>query len=84
MRWSANGYRVSAGFAGTPYVCDALTLTGHLDEAYGLLLERDCPSWPYPVTKGATTVWERWDSMLPDGSINPGEMTSFITTRSER
>ena len=35
------------------------------------------PSWLYPVTMGATTIWERWDSMLPDGSINPGEMTSF-------
>ena len=36
-----------------------------------------CPSWLYPVTMGATTIWERWDTMLPDGSINPGEMTSF-------
>lgn len=74
---AANGYRVTTGFAGTPYVTDALTMTGHLDEAYRLLLERECPSWLYPVTMGATTVWERWDSMLPDGTINPGEMTSF-------
>ena len=73
----ANGFRVSTGFAGTPYICDALTMTGHLEDAYGLLLERECPSWLYPVTMGATTIWERWDSMLPDGSINPGEMTSF-------
>jgi alpha-L-rhamnosidase len=72
-----NGYRVSTGFAGTPYISDALTMTGHLDHAYKLLLERDCPSWLYPVMMGATTIWERWDSMLPDGSINPGEMTSF-------
>ena len=70
-------YRVSTGFAGTPYITDALTLTGHLDEAYRLLLERGCPSWLFPVTMGATTIWERWDSMLPDGTINPGEMTSF-------
>ena len=77
-RWSAeNGYRISTGFAGTPYVTDALTQTGHLDDAYRLLLERGCPSWLYPVTMGATTIWERWDSMLPDGTINPGEMTSF-------
>lgn len=41
------------------------------------MLQRECPSWLYPVTMGATTIWERWDSMLPDGSINPGEMTSF-------
>ena len=72
-----SGYRISTGFAGTPYICDALTGTGHLDDAYRLLLQRECPSWLYPVTMGATTVWERWDSMLPDGSINPGEMTSF-------
>ena len=72
-----NGYRIATGFAGTPYVTDALTATGRLDDAYRLLLERECPSWLYPVTMGATTIWERWDSMLPDGSINPGEMTSF-------
>ncbi len=71
------GYRIQTGFAGTPFVTDALTITGHLDDAYRLLLERECPSWLYPVTMGATTVWERWDSMLPDGTINPGQMTSF-------
>jgi alpha-L-rhamnosidase len=71
------GYRISTGFAGTPFIADALTQTGHLDDAYKLLLEKECPSWLYPVTMGATTVWERWDSMLPDGTINPGEMTSF-------
>jgi alpha-L-rhamnosidase len=73
----AAGYRVSTGFAGTPFITDALTKTGHVDVAYRLLLERECPSWLYPVTMGATTVWERWDSMLPDGTINPGQMTSF-------
>ena len=71
------GYRISTGFAGTPFIADALTKTGHTDQAYRLLLEQECPSWLYPVTMGATTVWERWDSMLPDGTINPGEMTSF-------
>ena len=72
-----SGHRISTGFAGTPYICEALTRTGHLADAYALLQQRECPSWLYPVTMGATTVWERWDSMLPDGSINPGEMTSF-------
>ena len=71
------GHRISTGFAGTPFVNDALTTTGHLDDAYALLLQREAPSWLYAVTMGATTIWERWDSMLPDGSINPGEMTSF-------
>ena len=73
----ANGYRVSTGFAGTPYVTWALSEFGYPRDAYRLLLERECPSWMYPVSMGATTIWERWDSMLPDGSINPGGMTSF-------
>jgi alpha-L-rhamnosidase len=71
------GFHIQTGFAGTPFVTDALTRTGHLDHAYSLLLQTECPSWLYPVTMGATTIWERWDSMLPDGTINPGQMTSF-------
>jgi alpha-L-rhamnosidase len=72
-----SGYRIQTGFAGTPYIMDALSATGHFDEAYRLLLQREVPSWLYSVTMGATTIWERWDSMLPDGTINPGQMTSF-------
>lgn len=68
---------IRTGFIGTPLVCDALVRTGSTDTAYHLLLQTRCPSWLYPVTMGATTVWERWDSMLADGSVNPGEMTSF-------
>ncbi|WP_017627288.1 glycoside hydrolase family 78 protein [Nocardiopsis chromatogenes] len=71
------GHRIGTGFLGTPPVCDALTDTGHVDTAYRLLFERSCPSWLYQVDMGATTVWERWDGLLPDGSVNPGEMTSF-------
>jgi len=74
---AANGYRIATGFAGTPYVTDALSATGHLGAAYRLLSQRECPSWLYPVTMGATTIWERWDAILPDGTVNPGEMTSF-------
>jgi alpha-L-rhamnosidase len=73
----ASGFRISTGFVGTPLVTDALTSTGHAQVAYRLLLQTGCPSWLYPVTMGATTIWERWDSMLPDGSVNPGDMTSF-------
>ena len=71
------GCVISTGFVGTPIICDALVKAGRPDLAYRLLLQRNCPSWLYPVTMGATTTWERWDSMLPDGSINPGEMTGF-------
>jgi alpha-L-rhamnosidase len=70
-------FRVATGFAGTPVILRALTDTDNLSLAYRMLLEERCPSWLYPINMGATTVWERWDSMLPNGSINPGEMTSF-------
>jgi alpha-L-rhamnosidase len=73
----AAGFHITTGFVGTPLIADALTSTGHVDVAYRLLTQTSVPSWLYAVTMGATTVWERWDSMLPDGSINPGEMTSF-------
>lgn len=70
-------FRIATGFTGTPLICDALCAAGEPQLAYRMLLEKGCPSWLYPVTMGATTVWERWDSMLPDGTVNPGEMTSF-------
>jgi len=72
-----SGYRISTGFVGTPLICDALCSVGEYGAAFRLLTQRHCPSWLYPVTMGGTTIWERWDSLLPDGSINPGEMTSF-------
>ena len=71
------GYRIGTGFLGTPLITDALTNAGAISSAYELPLQRKCPSWLYPVTMGATTIWERWDSLLPDGTVNPGEMTSF-------
>jgi alpha-L-rhamnosidase len=74
---AAAGFRISTGFLGTPLITDALTATGHTGTAYRLLCARECPSWLYPVIQGATTVWERWDSLLPDGTVNPGQMTSF-------
>lgn len=72
-----NTFKIGTGFAGTPYVCEALVETGHSDVAFGMLLNQECPGWLYGVKMGASTTWERWDSMLPDGSINPGDMTSF-------
>lgn len=74
---TAAGYKISTGFAGTPLVTDALSSTGQLDTAYRLLTQTQCPSFLYPVTMGATTIWERWDSVRPDGTINPSGMTSM-------
>lgn len=73
----SSGYLISTGFLGTPVLTDALTRTGHHDVAGRLMFQTKCPSWLFPVTMGATTIWERWDSMREDGSLNPGEMTSF-------
>ena len=70
-------HRIDTGFVGTPIICDALVQAGAIDTAYHLLLQDQFPSWLYPVTLGATTIWERWDSLLPNGDVNPGEMTSF-------
>ncbi|MHA6523755.1 family 78 glycoside hydrolase catalytic domain [Tessaracoccus sp. G1721] len=72
-----NGYKIATGFIGTPLVCDALSANGHADAAYRLLLQTENPSWLYSVKAGATTIWERWDSLLPDGTVNPSGMTSF-------
>jgi len=70
-------WQVSTGFVGTPIILDTLANHDMLHHAYRMLLARDCPSWLSPVLLGATTIWERWDSMLSDGSINSGNMTSF-------
>ncbi len=66
----AGGLTIATGFVGTPLVCDALTVTDHVDTAYGLLLQEQCPSWLYPVLHGATTIWERWDAITPEGRVN--------------
>lgn len=68
---------LTTGFLGTPVLCKALSDNGHLDEAYMLLNRKEYPSWLYPVTKGATTIWERWDGIKPDGSFQDPGMNSF-------
>jgi len=68
---------LTTGFLGTPVLCKALSDNGYLDEAYLLLNRKEYPSWLYPVTQGATTIWERWDGIKPDGSFQNPEMNSF-------
>ncbi|WVQ99093.1 hypothetical protein IAU59_006225 [Kwoniella sp. CBS 9459] len=74
---SGDMWKVSTGFAGTPIILHALRDAGLSHHAYRMLQGKTSPSWLSPILLGATTIWERWDSMLADGSINPGEMTSF-------
>ena len=65
------------GFVGTPYLCRVLSNIGANDLAYQLLLNEDYPSWLYAVNLGATTIWERWNSLNPDGSISSTGMNSL-------
>lgn len=73
----ARGHTVTTGFLGTPVILDALTSVGAVADAYAMVTCRAFPSWLYAVDLGATSIWERWDSLRPDGSVNPDEMTSF-------
>ena len=68
---------ITTGFLGTPYICEVLTRFGRSDVAYRLLLHEGCPGWLYQVKMGATTVWERWDSIRKDGSIPNNGMNSL-------
>ena len=74
---AASNDTITTGFAGTPYICDALTQTGHLDSATGCCCKPTAPLGCTRSPMGATTIWELWDSMLPDGTIHPGGMTCF-------
>lgn len=73
----ANDMKLTTGFVGTPYLCHALTEYGRADIAYSLLLQTEYPSWLYSVSKGATTIWEHWDGIKPDGSFWSDEMNSY-------
>ena len=72
-----NNWHLTTGFLGTPYLCHVLSKYGHADAAYKLLLQTDYPSWLYQVTKGATTIWEHWDGLKPDGTFWSKDMNSF-------
>ncbi len=68
---------LTTGFLGTPYLCHVLTRFGYDDVAYELFLREKYPSWLYPVTMGATTIWERWDGIKPDSTFEEASMNSF-------
>ncbi|MGH1565114.1 family 78 glycoside hydrolase catalytic domain [Mumia sp. DW29H23] len=70
-------WHLATGFLGTPDLLPVLSRTGHTDVAYRLINQRTYPSWGYEVEKGATTIWERWNSIMPDGSFGDVSMNSF-------
>ena len=76
-RLQKNFYHLDTGFVGTPYLCRTLSENGMNEQAYHLLLEEGYPGWLYEVKMGATTVWERWNSVEPDGNMSGTEMNSL-------
>ncbi|PGV49397.1 alpha-L-rhamnosidase [Bacillus sp. AFS037270] len=70
-------YHLTTGFVGTPYLCFVLSNNGYHETAVKLLLQKTYPSWLYSITKGATTIWEHWDGIKPDGSFWSDDMNSY-------
>ena len=73
----AREVHLTTGFLGTPHLLPVLSATGHTGLAYELLTQRSYPSWLYPISRGATTMWERWDGIRPDSSFEDPGMNSF-------
>ena len=68
---------ITTGFLGTPLICKVLTDYGYEDEAYRLLSRKEYPSWLYSIDKGATTIWERWDAVKPDGTLSGHSLNHY-------
>jgi alpha-L-rhamnosidase len=80
------GNHIGTGFLSTVFLCPVLAENGRLDVAYDLLMQKTIPSWLYPVTKGATTIWEAWEAIKEDGTLmqvslnhySPGAVVNFL------
>jgi alpha-L-rhamnosidase len=68
---------LSTGFLGTPCLLPVLTRYGHTDLAYKILMQEAPPSWLYPVKMGATTIWEKWDAISPDGKVGEKSLNHY-------
>lgn len=73
----SNDYHLTTGFVGTPHLCQVLSDNGYHETAVKLLMQESYPSWLYSVTQGATTIWEHWDGIKPDGSLWSRDMNSY-------
>ncbi|MGF7018059.1 alpha-L-rhamnosidase [Lachnospiraceae bacterium PF1-21] len=65
-----NQYRLDTGFMSTPHLLDVLCDYGYQDTAWKVLFQKNCPSWLYEIEHGATTMWENWDAISPEGTIH--------------
>lgn len=70
-------HHLTTGFVGTPYLCHVLTDNGYHELAVKLVQQEEYPSWLYSVNQGATTIWEHWDGLKPDGTFWSEDMNSF-------
>ena len=76
-RLAKDNHKIKCGFVGAPLLCEVLGKHGMQNEAYKILLNEEFPGWLYEVNLGATTIWERWNSLLPDGTISGTDMNSL-------
>ncbi|MDY3751949.1 alpha-L-rhamnosidase [Christensenella minuta] len=76
-RLKKDGYRIKCGFTGAPLICETLAENGMERWAQYLLLQDGFPGWMHCIRLGATTIWERWNSVLDDGSISSTSMNSL-------
>jgi alpha-L-rhamnosidase len=72
-----NKDHLATGFLGTPYLLFVLSKYGYTDLAFTLLNQTTSPSWLYPITKGATTIWEKWEAIKPDGSFDTCSLNHY-------
>ena len=77
QKFEESDNELRTGFVGTGYLCRVLSANGFSPLVYTLFLREDYPGWLYEVNMGATTVWERWNSVLPDGRISDTGMNSL-------
>ncbi|MBK1877190.1 alpha-L-rhamnosidase [Pelagicoccus mobilis] len=70
-------WHLTTGFVSTVHICDVVASAGYLEDAYKLLEQETYPSWLFPITNGATTIWERWDGWTPDKGFQDPDMNSF-------
>lgn len=76
-RLNKDFYKIKSGFTGTPLMLPVLFGNGMTNDAYRILFNEKCPGWLYAVNLGATTIWERWNSLLADGTISGINMNSL-------
>ncbi len=77
LRLKKDCYKIKSGFVGATMMCQVLAENGMEDIAYYILFQEGYPGWMHCINLGATTIWERWNSILDDGTISGTGMNSL-------